>query len=79
MELYENGGMYVGTFSEGKKSGKGHFKWVININLLKKIKIQFYVELSATLFKANGEVFDGEWKGGTKHGSGLWKGPKGNL
>ena len=31
------------------------------------------------LFKANGEVFDGEWKGGTKHGSGLWKGPKGTL
>lgn len=28
--------------------------------------------------QVNGEIYDGEWKDGKKHGSGLWKGVKGN-
>lgn len=27
--------------------------------------------------QVNGEVYDGEWKDGKKHGYGVWKGTKG--
>jgi len=29
------------------------------------------------VLKSNGEIYDGEWLAGMKHGSGLWRGSKG--
>ena len=44
---------------------------------LSKINIPF--QKIDFCFQVNGEVYDGEWKNCMKHGSGLWKSPKGTY
>lgn len=45
-----------------------------------KVRIRFRLIIfnESACLQINGEVYDGEWKNGVKHGSGMWKGPKGN-
>lgn len=75
IEILANGGKYVGNFANGKRNGKGQFKWVSHkISLL-----EFIFIYCKKIIQTNGEVYDGEWKNGLKHGSGLWKSPKGDL
>ena len=80
VQIYPNGNLYIGQFSNNKKHGKGQFYW---FNLSPPIKpdakhVEYFdgrwwgglPDGHGSHQKATGDIYDGVFKNGLKHGEG---------
>ena len=80
IEIYPNGNVYIGDFQNNKKHGKGQFYWFTLSPPLKETAkyVEFYEgswwgglpDGTGSHQKFNGDIFDGNFKNGLKHGQG---------
>lgn len=78
MEIAQNGNVYIGGFVNNKKHGNGQYYW-FNLSPPNKAGAE-YVEYydghwwgglpdgKGSYQKANGDIYDGNFKNGLKHG-----------
>lgn len=86
VEIYQNGNVYVGDFSQNKKHGKGSFFW-FNLteseNNGKEVEqyhgdwwgglpdgLGEHLKLNGIIFNNLGDIYVGSFKNGLKHGQG---------
>ena len=80
VEIYGNGNVYIGNFARNKKHGQGQFYW-FNISPPAKPDAKFveyysgewwgnYPDGKGSHQKACGNIYDGQFKNGLKHGQG---------